>query len=179
MRGFVGKDKHNHTETDLHLGLFEKRVQNDLRVRVLFDVDYDAETVTVGFVLNVRNALYSLVFDLVGDIFDKARLVDLIRKFGNDDSRPAVCHFFDFGAGADYAAAATGFVCLTNGRTAENYACRRKIGRGNEFHKVFDFQFGISIRATVASITSPRLCGGMDVAIPTAIPSEPFTRRLG
>ena len=142
-RFFVGKDKHNHTETDLHLGLFEKRVQNDLRVRVLFDVDYYAETVAVGLVLNVRDSFDTLVFDLVGDIFDKARLVDLIRKFGNDDSRPAVCHFFDFGAGADYAAAATGFVCLTNGRTAENDACRRKIGRGNEFHKVFDFQFGI------------------------------------
>ena len=28
-------------------------------------------------------------------------------------------------------------------------------------------------------MTSPRLCGGMDVAIPTAIPLEPFTRRFG
>ena len=52
MQRKFGKDKHNHTETDLHLGLFEKRVQNDLSVRVLFDVDYDAETVAVGLVLN-------------------------------------------------------------------------------------------------------------------------------
>ncbi len=29
------------------------------------------------------------------------------------------------------------------------------------------------------SATSPRLCGGMLVAIPTAIPAEPLTSRLG
>ena len=29
------------------------------------------------------------------------------------------------------------------------------------------------------STTSPRLCGGMLVAIPTAIPVPPFTRRFG
>ena len=33
--------------------------------------------------------------------------------------------------------------------------------------------------ATTASITSPRLCGGMFVAMPTAIPEEPFTSRFG
>jgi len=31
----------------------------------------------------------------------------------------------------------------------------------------------------VASTASPRLCGGIFVAIPTAMPDEPFTRRLG
>ena len=32
---------------------------------------------------------------------------------------------------------------------------------------------------TVPSITSRRLCGGMLVAMPTAIPAEPLTSRLG
>jgi len=40
-------------------------------------------------------------------------------------------------------------------------------------------QSGSLISATVASITSPRLCGGMFVDIPTAIPEEPLTSRLG
>ena len=30
-----------------------------------------------------------------------------------------------------------------------------------------------------ASETSPRLCGGMFVAIPTAMPCDPFTSRFG
>ena len=35
------------------------------------------------------------------------------------------------------------------------------------------------ISAMQASITSPRLCGGMLVAMPTAMPCEPFTSRFG
>jgi hypothetical protein len=38
---------------------------------------------------------------------------------------------------------------------------------------------GLSISATQASITSPRLCGGILVAMPTAMPPAPLTRRLG
>ena len=38
---------------------------------------------------------------------------------------------------------------------------------------------GARISRIVASITSTRLCGGMLVAMPTAMPPEPFTSRLG
>ena len=38
---------------------------------------------------------------------------------------------------------------------------------------------GSSIIAMIASATSPRLCGGMFVAMPTAIPDEPLTSRFG
>ena len=38
---------------------------------------------------------------------------------------------------------------------------------------------GSSISATAASMTSPRLCGGMFVAMPTAMPEPPLTSRLG
>ena len=37
----------------------------------------------------------------------------------------------------------------------------------------------LSMRCTRPSTTSPRLCGGMLVAIPTAMPEVPFTSRLG
>ena len=35
------------------------------------------------------------------------------------------------------------------------------------------------IKACVAFITSPRLCGGILVAIPTAIPPAPLTNKFG
>ena len=38
---------------------------------------------------------------------------------------------------------------------------------------------GSSISATQASMVSPRLCGGTFVAMPTAMPVEPFTSRFG
>ena len=38
---------------------------------------------------------------------------------------------------------------------------------------------GCLIRWRAAAMTSPRLCGGMFVAMPTAIPDEPLTSRFG
>ena len=38
---------------------------------------------------------------------------------------------------------------------------------------------GLSINATIPSTTSPRLCGGIFVAIPTAIPFAPFSNKFG
>ncbi|CAB4725449.1 unannotated protein [freshwater metagenome] len=38
---------------------------------------------------------------------------------------------------------------------------------------------GFSNAKQVASTTSFRLCGGIFVAMPTAIPAEPFTNKLG
>ena len=38
---------------------------------------------------------------------------------------------------------------------------------------------GFSSAHSTAAAISRRLCGGMLVAIPTAIPAEPLTRRLG
>ena len=39
--------------------------------------------------------------------------------------------------------------------------------------------FGLFIRLIEALITSVKLCGGIFVAIPTAIPEEPFIKRFG
>lgn len=38
---------------------------------------------------------------------------------------------------------------------------------------------GRSMKATQALMISVRLCGGMLVAMPTAMPEEPFTSRFG
>ena len=38
---------------------------------------------------------------------------------------------------------------------------------------------GLSMSSTAALTTSPKLCGGMFVARPTAMPDEPLTSRFG
>ena len=38
---------------------------------------------------------------------------------------------------------------------------------------------GASIRSIAASISSAALCGGIEVAMPTAMPCEPLASRLG
>ena len=47
------------------------------------------------------------------------------------------------------------------------------------FIKSSTWQSGCSITSIKPPITSERLCGGIFVAIPTAIPSDPFTKRFG
>ena len=54
-----------------------------------------------------------------------------------------------------------------------------KSGPGTNFINCLTVADGFSIKNLVAAITSPRLCGAMLVAIPTAIPEPPLTSRLG
>ena len=56
------------------------------------------------------------------------------------------------------------------------------VGKSGPFIKLFislSVIFSFLINAIVASMTSPKLCGNIFVAIPTAIPPAPFTNRLG
>ena len=54
-----------------------------------------------------------------------------------------------------------------------------KSGPGTMLMRSSIVSAGLSISATQASMTSPRLCGGMLVAMPTAMPPAPLTRRFG
>ena len=54
-----------------------------------------------------------------------------------------------------------------------------KSGPGTCFINSFILISLFLINASVASTTSPKLCGGILVAIPTAIPPAPFTKRFG
>ena len=54
-----------------------------------------------------------------------------------------------------------------------------KSGPGTNFSSVRVRAFGWSIRYSAASHSSAMLCGGIAVAMPTAIPCEPLASRLG
>ena len=54
-----------------------------------------------------------------------------------------------------------------------------KSGPGTYFSNVFVRAFGVAIRCSAASQSSAALCGGIDVAMPTAMPCEPLASRLG
>ncbi len=54
-----------------------------------------------------------------------------------------------------------------------------KSGPGTCFIRSSMVASGLSMSATQALTTSFRLCGGMLVAMPTAMPDEPFTSRFG
>ncbi|CAM5468206.1 hypothetical protein STENM327S_00640 [Streptomyces tendae] len=52
-------------------------------------------------------------------------------------------------------------------------------GPGTCFISASRSAFGYRIRCRAAAITSRRLCGGMFVAMPTAMPEAPLTSRFG
>ena len=54
-----------------------------------------------------------------------------------------------------------------------------KSGPGMAVSRSSVVQSGLSIMRQVASMASPRLWGGMLVAMPTAMPFEPLTSRFG
>ena len=54
-----------------------------------------------------------------------------------------------------------------------------KSGPGTMSSSAMSSIAGFSISAIVASMISPRLCGGMLVAMPTAMPPAPLTSRFG
>ncbi len=54
-----------------------------------------------------------------------------------------------------------------------------KSGPLTHFSSAFDFASGLSIRCSAASHSSATLCGGIEVAMPTAMPCAPLASRFG
>ncbi len=54
-----------------------------------------------------------------------------------------------------------------------------KSGPGTSWASFSTVAFGALIRCRAASQSSAALCGGMEVAMPTAMPVDPLARRLG
>lgn len=109
----------------------------------LFEFDDDTHTVSVRFFSQIADAFKAFVFNLVGDVFDEFRFVDLVRNLGHDDTALAVCHFFDFRLCAKHARASTSAIRLLYGMSAQNERARREVRRGDIFHKVVHGCVGI------------------------------------
>ena len=178
----------------LQLGLLEQVVQHDLADFAALELDHDAHAVAIGFVAQVGNALERLVAHQLRDPLEQARLVQLVWNLGDDDLLPiALLGCFDLGLGAHLDRAAPGQEGLVDAALADNAAAGGEVGPGNQANELFELLLArdrlarspahqssvFSIIQITPSITSPRLCGGMFVAMPTAMPVEPLTSRFG
>ena len=86
----------------------------------------------VGFVVNVGNTFQPLVLDVIGDRFDEFLFVDLIRKFGYDDTfSRAVVEIFDLAFCAENDISPSGTIGVADAASAHDDAARREIGCGN------------------------------------------------
>ena len=170
----------DHAEAFLHLGVLVELVEHELRLAVALQFDHDAHAVAIAFVADVGDGVDDLVVDQLRDALDQARLVDLVRNFGDDDGFAIFVESFDARLGAHDEAAASGFVGVHDSGSAVNDAGGGEIRALHEFQKFRELSAsGLFTRVMVASTISVRLCGGIFVAMPTAIPSDPLTSRFG
>lgn len=79
-----------------------RRLSTTWGVGVPLQLDDDAHTVAVCLILNVADALQTLILHLVGHILDKHPLVHLIRKLRDDDAGAVVAEFLEFVAGPNH-----------------------------------------------------------------------------
>ncbi len=135
--------------------------------------------VAVALVAQIGDAVDLLFAHQLGDALDHRGLVHLIGNFGDDDRLAFLADRLDRDLAAHDDRAAAGLVGAADAGAAENDAAGREIRAGTIAIRSSMLRAGSPISATQASITSPRLCGGMLVAMPTAMPPAPLTSRLG
>ena len=149
LRFAVGEREEGYTRRDLQVGVLVESVENDLRLRVALDFYYYAHARTVGFFLDVGDALDALILDEVGYLDYQFFFIDLVRQLGNDY---ALTHkvaaladgiFLYLRFGADNDAALARFVRALDVRPAHDKSARRIVGRGQVLHQVFYRYLGI------------------------------------
>ena len=166
----------------LHRRVLVELVQHDLRDRVALELDHQPHAALVGLVDDVGDLGDALVVDELGDLLDQvavAALLDHERQLGDDDRLLALLERLDVGARLHAHAAAAGLVGVADTGAPEDDPAGREVRALDVAHQPSTSISGSSMKAIVASITSRRLCGGMFVAIPTAMPEEPLTSRFG
>ncbi len=166
-------------ESRLHLGVPVKLVEDDLRLGVALQLDHDPHAVAIGFIAQIGDAVDLLLPHQIGDANQKRGLIDLIRNLGDDDAFLAAFLFLDRGLGADVEPSAAGAVSLADAVAAVDDAAGREIGTGDKFHQLVVVDFGIIDDRRQGVDHLARLCGGILVAMPTAMPEVPLQIRLG
>ena len=176
----VDQRQHVHAEGLLQLSMLVQLVEHYIGVNVAAHLDHDAHTGAVGLVADVGYALDALFVHQFGNLFDKARFVDHVGDFADHNAALALRHGLDLAARAGDDLAAAGGVGLVYACLAHDYAAGGEVGALDKLHQLLGRGIGMveHVYAT-ASMASPRLCGGMLVAMPTAMPAEPLTKRFG
>ncbi len=138
---------------------------------------------TLPRAVSSRRSVMPVIFFVVhqvGDLDHQAFFVQGVRDFGDDDLVAALVAFDDFGDTAGDDAAAAGGVGRADRFFAINDAAGWEIRAFDVLQQVVEGGIRVVDHGRLsASTSSLRLCGGMLVAIPTAIPSWPFSSKLG
>ncbi len=132
----------DHAETFLHLGMLEELVEHELGLAVALELDHDAHAIAIAFVANVGDRVHDLVVHQLRDALHQARLVDLVRNFGDDDGFAVFVKSLDARLGAHDETAASVFVGVHDSAAAVNDSGSREIRALHEFQNVCELGIG-------------------------------------
>ncbi len=136
---------HINTEYRLQAGLGIQVIQHHVTNFTATQFDDHAHAILVGFVTQLGNTFYLLLFDQLGYALDQARLVQLIGKLVDEnDVLASLLIVNHFSAGTHINATATRAVGLNNSRAPIDDARRGKIGARNVLHQLIDSQVRIT-----------------------------------
>src|SRR5258707_7462238 len=127
----------DHAERFLHLRVFEKIVQDELRLFTALQLDDDAHAFARGFIAHVGDAFELFRLHQFGNALDQPRFVHLVRNFGDDDAFAVFSGLFDGGFGAHDEAAAARFVSGFDAFTARDVRSGREIRSRHNLHHFF------------------------------------------
>ena len=184
-RGRRGRGARNRNQTRqvdgkiiLERGVFEQVGHGQVGIGILLKLQHDLD-VGGGFVADVDQLRHFSGGDEFADTFDNRGFVHG-KGYRGDDDLGFAGRGWDHGelpAQANQSLA--GLINLTKfGPGIQNFPPVGKSGPLIDFMRSAIVQVRSSIRATAPLMTSSRLCGGMFVAMPTAMPVDPLTNRL-
>src|SRR6185369_1045454 len=128
----VDDGQEDHAEALLHRCVFEELVEHNLGFCTTLEFDNDAHTVAVALVADVADVINDLVIDELGDALDEARLVHLVRNFGDDDRVALFVDVLDRSLGAHHEAATTSLVGVQDSAATVDECAGREVGALND-----------------------------------------------
>ena len=133
----------DHRNGILELRIGEQLVENDLRVGIAADIDHKLHAFTRGLVLNVRDAVDTLVLDQICHGLDQTSLVYHVRDFRNNDLALAVRQIYNLGLCADLDLAAAGRIGGADAAAAHDNAAGREVRALDELADLVHLRLGM------------------------------------
>ena len=175
LRPIADERQENHAEGDLQRRILEKLVEDDFAVGIALEHNVQPHLpfgrLAVGIVDDPCDPLDSLVANQVLQLFFQPVARFEIGNLGDDD-HVGILLGLEMRGGPQRDRRAAREITLADPFAAADDAPRRESGPGITSSRSSIVQSGSSMIWITASATSFKLCGGMLVAMPTAIPSS-------
>ena len=139
----VDERQHDHAKTHLQLRVLVQLVQHDLGQRILLQVNYDVDAMTVRSVVNVGNLGQLLVAHELTELLEQALAVHLVGNLADHDRRLAVLAILNRALRTNGERAAARLIRIENALLPHDNATSGEIRAGQRGHELFCRDVGV------------------------------------